>query len=120
MTLHFSNYLEPYPHLAVQVANLGGTMPFLWERIEEVAFERSAAVPATMGPVRCYVDTASFGPRAIEMAVACFGANRVLLGTDCPIFNTDRLLKSVSDARLDAETRERILFRNARQIFSLS
>ena len=109
MTLHFSNYLEPYPHVSVQVANLGGTMPFLWERIEEVAFERSAAVPATMRPVSCYVDTASFGPRAI-----------VLLGTDCPIFNTDRLLKSVSDARLDAETRERILFRNARQLFSIS
>lgn len=119
MTLNFSDYLDPYPNVTVQVANLGGTLPFLIERMDEVAREQleSTTLPSTQ-PSRCYVDTASFGPRAIEMAVACFGADRIVLGTDCPIFDTARSLKSLADARLDAETRERIRFRNAHQLFA--
>lgn len=114
VTLNFSDYLDPYPNVTVQVANLGGTIPFLLERMDEVARERpNVPLPSTL-PARCYVDTASFGPRAIELAAACFGADRIVLGTDCPIFDTARVLKALADARLDAGSRERIHFRNAR------
>jgi len=118
VTLNFSDYLDPYPNVTVQVANLGGTIPFLIERMDEVARGDSGIpLPSTL-PSRCYVDTASFGPRAIELAVALFGAERVVLGTDCPIFDTARMLGSLADARLDAETRERIRFGNARRLFA--
>ena len=118
MTLNFSDYLNPYPNVTVQIANLGGTIPFLLERMDEVARERPGAPLPSMQPSRCYVDTASFGPRAIELAVACFGADRIVLGTDCPIFDSARMLKSLAEARLDAETRERICFRNGNHLFS--
>lgn len=118
MTLNLSGYLDPYPNVTVQVANLGGTIPFLLERMDEVAREQleNDPPPSKQAP-RCYVDTASFGPRAIEMAVACFGADRVLLGTDCPIFNTAHMLKSFDESRLDATTRERARFHNAHELF---
>ena len=29
----------------------------------------------------------SFGPRAVEMAATCFGPERLLFGSDCPIFD---------------------------------
>ena len=119
MTLNFSDYLDPYPNITVAVANLGGTLPFVMERMDEVARKQpgSTTLPS-MQRSRCYVDTASFGPRGIEMAVACFGADRVLLGTDCPIFDTARSLKSLADARLDSETRERICVTNAHGLFA--
>jgi len=118
MTLNFSDYLNPYPSVTVQVANLGGTIPFLLERMDEVTRERPGVPLPSMTRSRCYVDTASFGARAIELAVACFGADRILLGTDCPIFDTARVLKALANARLDADTRERIRFGNARDLFA--
>lgn len=72
MTLNYSDYLDPYPNVTVQVANLGGSMPFVIERMDEVArAQLGHAVLPSRQRTRCYVDTASFGPRAIEMAVAC-------------------------------------------------
>ena len=118
MTLNFSDYLNPYPSVTVQVANLGGTIPFLLERMDEVTRERPGVPLPSVTRSRCYVDTASFGARAIELAVACFGADRILLGTDCPIFDTARVLKALANARLDADTRERIRFGNARDLFA--
>jgi len=118
MTLNFSDYLNPFPSVTVQVANLGGTIPFLLERMDEVTRERPGVPLPSMTRSRCYVDTASFGARAIELAVASFGADRVVLGTDCPIFDTARVLKALSNARLDADTRERIRFGNARDLFA--
>lgn len=105
MTLNLSEYLDAFPNVTVQVANLGGTIPFLYERMDTVSLERAEGFGVTLTlPSRCYVDTASFGSRAIEMAVACFGAERVLLGTDCPIFDTARLMNSLADTKLDLVT----------------
>jgi predicted TIM-barrel fold metal-dependent hydrolase len=118
MTLNFSDYLNPYPAVTVQIANLGGTIPFLLERMDEVTRERPGVPLPSMKPSHCYVDTASFGARAIELAVACFGADRIVLGTDCPIFDSARLLKALADARLDIDTLERIRFRNARDLLA--
>jgi len=119
-TLDLSDYLEPFPNVTVQVANLGGTFPFLAERMDAVYRVEMNGGPLPSARLRrCYVDTASFGPRAIELAVACFGTNRVVLGTDCPIFDSGRMLKSVADARLDVKSRELLLFRNARRLLGL-
>ena len=101
----------------VQVANLGGTVPFLVERMDEVSRSGGSELPSERMR-RCYVDTASFGPRAIELAAACFGADRLLFGTDCPIFATDRALGALAEARLDERSRELILAGNARRLLA--
>jgi predicted TIM-barrel fold metal-dependent hydrolase len=107
LTLCLSGFLDAYPWVTVQVANLGGAVPFLRERMEQVTQEPLA------GLSRCYVDTASFGPRGIELAVACFGADRVLLGTDCPILATGSAVRAWRKARLDGESRDLVARRNA-------
>ena len=63
------------------------------------------------------MDTASFGPRAIAVAVACFGAERVLLGSDCPIFDAGRAVQAVEAAGLDADEKALVLDGNARRLF---
>ena len=119
-TLELTDYLYPFPNVTVQVANLGGTIPFLAERMDEVSRVEMNGEPLPSTRLRrCYVDTASFGPRAIELAVACFGADRVVLGTDCPIFHAGRMLQSVLQARLDDATRGLLLSGNAERLLRI-
>ena len=117
VTFALSDFTDPYPNVTLQVANLGGTLPFLIERMDTVHRDVDPRDPPPSQRMRrCYVDTASFGPRAIELAVACFGADRVLLGTDCPIFDMEAMVLAVADAKLDASARNLLLSENARRL----
>jgi predicted TIM-barrel fold metal-dependent hydrolase len=60
-----------------------------------------------------YVDCNSFGPRAIEAAVALYGADRIVCGTDGSAFGVDWTRKALADAQISEEAREQILTRNA-------
>ena len=120
VTLELTDYLDSFPNVTMQVANLGGTIPFLMERMEELSRAGMSDGPQPSARLRhCYVDTASFGPRSIEMAVACFGADRVVLGTDCPIFDARRALASIAGARLDFKARRQILSCNAYSLLGI-
>jgi uncharacterized protein len=117
VTLCLSGYLDAYPGVSIQVANLGGTIPFLIERMEEVRrAQMNEPEPPWRRLRRCYVDTASFGPLGVELAVACFGRERVLFGTDCPVFDTGRMLAAIGSTRLDADAQQLIRAENARRL----
>ena len=114
VTLLFSALLDPWPSLTVQVANLGGTLPMVLERIDHaVALCDPGAAPPSSRTHRVHVDCASLGPRAIEIAVATFGADRIVFGTDCPIFSTERTLAAVHAARIGDDARRALLDGNA-------
>jgi predicted TIM-barrel fold metal-dependent hydrolase len=117
VTLAMTDYLKDFPQVTVQVANLGGTIPMLVERLDHVSAVRmpEAPLPSTrMG--RLFVDTSSFGPGAIASAARVFGADRVLLGTDCPIFETARTLEAVRKSGLSATEIDGILSANGRAL----
>lgn len=90
LTLCLTDCLDPYPELTVQVANLGGNLPWLVERMDHLQQLRApdAQVPSKRFS-RVHVDTATFGPHAIDLAAKVFGADRLLFGTDAPIFDRD-------------------------------
>lgn len=117
VTLLFSDFLKPYPNITVQVANLGGTLPMVIERMDHAAKLRTPddALPSSCAG-RIYVDCASLGPRAIEIAVAVYGADRVLLGTDCPIFRTDWTLDGVRAANITEDQKSALLQGNAERL----
>lgn len=118
VTLGLSGLLEAYPGVTVQVANLGGAIPFLVERMDEVARREAGPLPSErLHSARLYVDTASFGPRAITAAVACFGAERVLLGSDSPVFDAGRAVQAVEAAGLGTGEEALVLGGNARRLF---
>jgi len=92
MTVTMTDLLDPYPDLTVQVANLGGTMPFIIERLDHVVERRQPDAPLPSSRMnRIYVDTSSFDTQGIEAAARVFGPERVLFGSDCPIFSTERI-----------------------------
>lgn len=120
VTLNLSGLLDPWPDLTVQVANLGGALPFYMERIGEV-YRRQLSDLRPMAPHlrRCFVDTSSFGPQSIAMAVNCFGADRVVFGTDCPIFSGEAMQAALNAAPISDEARDLVCQGNARRLLRL-
>lgn len=116
-TLLFSDFLDDYANLTVHVANLGGTLPMVIERMEHVAETRGIAGERPMSRTRrLHVDCSSLGARALELAVSIFGADRIVMGTDCPIFSTDWTLAAIRDARIEDAERQAILRGNAERL----
>jgi predicted TIM-barrel fold metal-dependent hydrolase len=116
-TLLFSDFLDDYSKLTVHMANLGGTLPMVIERMEHVAETRGIEGDRPMSRTRrLHVDCSSLGARALELAVSIFGADRIVMGTDCPIFSTDWTLAAITDARIEDADRQAILHGNAERL----
>jgi aminocarboxymuconate-semialdehyde decarboxylase len=119
VTLIFSEILDTYRNLAIQLVNLGGTLPFILERLEAIASSRNPEAPFPNEKLRAlYYDCASLGPRALELAVKVFGADRIMLGTDYPIFRTDPVTDTVHRAQIEDGERQLVLRGTASAIIS--
>ncbi len=124
VTLTQTGFLDAYPDVTVQFAMLGGSIPFLAESIELRAqgLHAAASIAQTSPHARfrrVYFDSGVIGrgPRALELAVDAFGADRILFGTDFPpIPALGATVKAFDQADLTLEQREQILFGNAERI----
>jgi predicted TIM-barrel fold metal-dependent hydrolase len=106
LTLILSDLLDAFPRIRFQVINLGGTIPFIVERMESIARHRNPDTPFPTDRLRrLWFDSASMGPRALEAAVALYGADRVMLGTDWPIFRDPPGPTTLGPARLSDDER---------------
>ena len=61
-------------------------------------------------------DCASLGPRALELAVQVFGADRIMMGTDYPIFTPHQVQHTVLAANISGEDKVLILHGTAQRI----
>jgi predicted TIM-barrel fold metal-dependent hydrolase len=119
VTLLLSDFLQPWDNVTVQVANLGGTFPAVVERMDHMVALRDPSRPLPSSRARrVWVDCSSLGAGALRQAVGLFGADRVVLGTDCPIFDTERTAAAVRQAGLSGEEQERILSTNADELLA--
>ena len=114
LTVLAERLAERFPNIVFQLVNLGGTLPFVIERMEAVALSRAPFTSFSRGALRGMIyDCASLGPRALELAVRVFGADRIMIGTDYPIFAPDVVRETVEAAELSASDRDRILYGTA-------
>jgi predicted TIM-barrel fold metal-dependent hydrolase len=119
VTLLFSDYLDDFPDLSLHVANLGGTLPDVIERIDHLSVTRTPDAPLPSSRARrVHVDCSSLGPRAIEIAAAVFGADHIVFGTDCPIFRTDWTFQAIARAQISETEKEGIRTANAARLLS--
>jgi predicted TIM-barrel fold metal-dependent hydrolase len=119
VTLLFTDFLDPYASVSVHVANLGGTLPMVIERMDHVVETRAPEMPLfTSRARRLHVDCSSLGSHAIEIAASVFGHDRLLMGTDCPIFRTDWTLRAIAGARLTDAERAAIRHDNAARLLA--
>ena len=116
VTLCLTDFLAPYPDVAIQVHNLGGNIPYEVERMDHRSMldtPQEELPSARFRKAKVYVDCNSFGPRAIEAAVGLYGAARIVCGTDGSAFGVDWTRKALADANIGEEAREQILHGNA-------
>lgn len=117
VTLLLSDFLEPWRNVTVQVANLGGTFAAVVERMDHMVQLRDPSLPLPSSRThRVWVDCASLGPQAIHQAINVFGIERVVLGTDCPIFDTDRTLAGLHAMSLSGAERQLVTCGNAKAL----
>lgn len=110
-TIAQTDLFKPYARVTVQVANLGGAIPFYVDRYQNVARERKLPDPIPAFR-RFYVDSGSQGTRSVELAASVLGADRVLFGTDAPGFSVEENLHAVRATRLSDAEKTRILSTN--------
>ncbi len=116
VTLCLTDLLAEYPEATVVVHNLGGNIPYEVERMDHRCLldtPREELPSARFRKARVFVDCNSFGPRAIEAAVAVYGADRIVCGTDGSAFGVDWTRNALEEARIGADEREMILVGNA-------
>jgi predicted TIM-barrel fold metal-dependent hydrolase len=110
VTFEYTDFLDPYPNAVVHVANLGGTIALLAERIAMTAKRMALPPHLASGRLRrIFVDTASFGARGVALAAQVLGADRLVFGTDSPALEIAPGYQGVIAAELGEEKTVAIL-----------
>jgi aminocarboxymuconate-semialdehyde decarboxylase len=124
--LIFAGVLERLPALTLVVGHLGGTIPFMAERVErgyEVYPECREHItrPPSEYFRRIYIDTVNFNPAALRLGLDFAGAERIVFGSDYPhqVGYIDRALRGVHGMPVSEEQRQLILGGNAARILGL-
>ncbi len=111
------------PGLTVIIANLGGVLTSITERLDQY-WERVHAGSATLttrpseAVRRFYFETASAHPEAISIAASILGSDRLLFGSDYPSFSLERGIRNVVESRLSRADVNRVLSGNASRVLS--
>ena len=121
--LVFGGVLDDFPALRIVHPHLGGTIPFLAGRIDHESAQPWAAVRTLeRRPSEYlrgfYTDTVSRNPGALDLALAFYGTERVLLGTDYPWWPPEDGVSLVRDS-LAGDQRTAVLGENARRLLSV-
>jgi aminocarboxymuconate-semialdehyde decarboxylase len=126
--LIFQGILERFPRLKIIHAHLGGVFPYLVGRVND-SFKSYAQdyglslpqLPSEYYKRNVYVDAISFHLPAMKCALEFLGADHILIGTDYahPIGGPERIIGCVKDLGVSAEAYEKILWKNAAQLFKL-
>ena len=120
ITLAFTDFLDAYPDVTVQVAMMGGAISYVAEHVQMVAEDAGSPLPARRLK-GVYLDTGSSGrgPRGIALAAKVVGADRILFGTDSgPVATIGPTIASVKQADLTADQRSMIFSGNARRLLA--
>jgi predicted TIM-barrel fold metal-dependent hydrolase len=114
VTLTLTDFLKPYPDVTIQIAMLGGAIAFHQEFIELGAERAGLKIDAKAALNRVYIDTGVFGrgPRAVALAVAALGADRILFGSDYPLAPINATLEAIERADIRKADRQKILSTN--------
>ena len=125
--LVFSGVPEKFPGIRWVLGHLGGTIPYLAERLDRGyrAFAEcrvNLQKPPSAYLKKFYYDTVNFDPGALQLAVEFAGADQILAGSDYPhqIGSLKRMRQSISGLSLPEEHRKKILGGNAAQLLKLS
>lgn len=122
--LILSGVLQQYKDAKLVFSHLGGTFPFLIPRIEELTriFQKNSKIIDIKESLQnVYFDTCTKDLALLEFSIKAFGSNKILLGTDFPATrDQDSYVSIINSLNISVEEIEKILYKNALQLFNLS
>ncbi len=119
VTILCSERLAGLRNIVVHVIDLGGAGLVMYERMRQMEAVRERRTIARFERFgQLLFDNSSLGPRALEMAVKVYGAERIMLGTDYPYFPVADSVRALDEADLPAADRERVASGTARVLLS--
>lgn len=123
--LIFDGILERHD-LKVHLAHLGGTVPYLVERLNNgyrayPECRQYIDKPPEAYLNEVYYDSVSFHPPALRCAIESFGTERVVVGSDYPhvIGDIDRAVTDIDELQLTSAERNQIKSENAKRLYGL-
>jgi predicted TIM-barrel fold metal-dependent hydrolase len=87
-----SEGIARWPDLRVVFAILAGGAPFQLERLRSQGVDVRVAFGRNV-----FLDTASYGRRALEVCLATYGGAQLVYGSDAPVLDPRATLKAVRD-----------------------
>jgi hypothetical protein len=99
-----------HPDLDVVFAILAGGAPFQLERLRARGSEEAAAHPGV------YLETSSYGSRALRLCLEAFGTERIVFGSDVPVVDAAVTLQAL--AALGDDVLDRVRSENPARLFS--
>jgi aminocarboxymuconate-semialdehyde decarboxylase len=126
-SLVFAGVPERFPNIKWALCHLGGTIPYLAERLDRGfhAFKDCRANidrPPSTYLRRFYYDTVNFDVNALNLAIAFAGADHILAGSDYPhqIGSIPSMLDAIAKLPIPETDRAGILGANAARLLSLA
>lgn len=123
----FSGLLERFPHLTFILGHLGGTAPYIAERMDRafVAYDECRAnistPPSQLLKRHCYLDSVNWDPDALRLGLSFAGPDRVMLGSDYPhqVGDMPRAVRTLKEHIADGATGSAVLGGNAARLLGL-
>ena len=118
---------ERFPRIKWALGHLGGTIPYLMERLDRCfnAYEvsrKNISKPPSEYLKKFYYDTVNFDVNALRFTIDMVGVDQILAGSDYPhlIGSLDRMKQSIKALGLDSEDEAKVFGGNARRILGLA
>ena len=125
-SLTFNGVPERFPRIKWALCHLGGTIPYLVERLDRGFhnFKDCRAKinrPPSTYLKEFYYDTVNFNQGALKLAIDFAGADHILAGSDYPhqIGSIPLMLEAVDQLPVTDEQREGIRWKNAAKLLGL-
>ena len=125
--LVFTGVPERYPNIKWVLSHLGGTIPYLVERLDRgwrafAECREHISRPPSEYLRNFFFDTVNFDPRALRFAADFAGVGQLLGGSDYPhaIGSIPLMKESIADANFSASERARILGDNAASVYGVA
>jgi aminocarboxymuconate-semialdehyde decarboxylase len=120
LSLIVAGVLDAYPELAIVHPHLGGTLPYLLNRVEVYQRQGRWGIdrPIREYLAQFYTDTVSESPGALRMAIEAYGVQRILFASDFPYFPAADGVRFVSENLAPADAVE-VFSGNARRLLGI-
>ena len=122
----FSGIAERFPRIQWALCHLGGAIPYLAERLDrgfEAFSECRANIPRRPSEYlkQFYYDTVNFDARALKLAIAFAGVDRILAGSDYPhqIGSIPKMLEAIRGLDVTDAERAAIFGGNAARLLQI-